>query len=647
MNLWRFLAVLGLLALTGGCGGGGMLSTDPRSLLTPTPGASDASAYPAYPPGEALPAPDGELAPGGEPAPPYEPLPTPTPRFVPGAGWQEVYPGLDYRQYTEFPGLSGIAHVVRLSLERQSHPDLTVDTLLASGMLLPWAFESVESQAQRYTGALNYWGDLGRGGKPYWGKRNRILVAINGSLVDTQTRRDDNGVALTIEGYPNQGMVQSGWYFDRFQDFQNRSGFVWSMSGQAFIGGCVSHPAGDQRVLLDLDNPDTDMRITGINVPRDADRGLFLYTHHYGPITEQKPSPNTLSVEVVLRLESPLLIKPPGESGISGEPVVRGEILEVRVDQPPARIEFDQVVLSATGFNAEKLLSHTRGREGQQAGLNLRLRDGLPQDCQTPSGNSWSEAYAAIGVDALLVEDGRPLYPAVDAVAPRTAVAMNADYLYLLVVEGRPYREPDGDPARTGIPLGDLANFITRELDGLWAANLDGGGSSTLLIDGQVMTRPGDFLPMICPQQYLPGVVNGLLPPAVEAYPAPDGAGRPDAGPAQPADTVTGVRTETGGCQRPVINSLAIVLAEEPLYSELYQSGEAVTLAEYAALRQGPGYNYAIFERFYQPLEAHIEPEPHNLNGIYASGVYWWYVRTPLGRGWVEQEFLIREQSGD
>jgi hypothetical protein len=566
------------------------------------------------------------------------PTPLPTPTLAPvtytADGWEIVAPGVSYRPFTDIPGAVHPIHVARLARDTEQYPNLTVDTLLAGGVLQPWVIQSLSGQVRLYEDSLNYWGDLSQGGQPYWGKRNHILVALNGALTDTQDTFDIHNIALTLEGLPNQGMVQSGWYFDHFQEFQSRSGFVWTMGRQAFIGGCVFHPSAEQTVRFNPDDPESEIKLSGVNIPRSADRGIFLYTSHWGTTTGQEPRPNETSVEVVVRLTSPLVLLPAGENRYLDEEVVTGRVLEIRTNQEPASIEFDQVVLAAYGLNGDKLKNLAETRLGRQIQFSTRLTDGLPENCQKPSGKNWSEAYAALGVDVTLVADGEPIFNP-SGIAPRSAVAGNDQYLYLVLAEGRPTVDANGEPDRTGMALYDLSVFLVTELDAEWAANLDGGGSSTLLINGRVVNQPGDSLPMICRRMYLSGVMSAggtgeTGGETFESEPTPR--------------VVYGVTSPNGVCQRPVVNSLAFV-AVEPMIRDTntLQVGDTVITARVTPVRQGPGINYQIFEALPAGTKIEIVRPASGLNGIYASGAYWWYIESGARRGWVQMDHLGRE----
>jgi len=102
-------------------------------------------------------------------------------------------------------------------------------------------------------------------------------------------------------------------------------------------------------------------------------------------------------------------------------------------------------------------------------------------------------AAEVVGGFPLLIEDGRDvlvLQPGVrpafaDQRHPRSAVAWDDDHLYWVLVDGRqpPYSEGMSLPELTGLLQG---------LGATHALNLDGGGSSALVVRGRVVNRPSD-----------------------------------------------------------------------------------------------------------------------------------------------------------
>ncbi len=70
---------------------------------------------------------------------------------------------------------------------------------------------------------------------------------------------------------------------------------------------------------------------------------------------------------------------------------------------------------------------------------------------------------------------------------PRTAVGLSKDgaTMYFVVADGR----REGVP---GLTLARLARFMVNELDVCSALNLDGGGSSAMWIEGEIVNKPSD-----------------------------------------------------------------------------------------------------------------------------------------------------------
>ncbi len=68
---------------------------------------------------------------------------------------------------------------------------------------------------------------------------------------------------------------------------------------------------------------------------------------------------------------------------------------------------------------------------------------------------------------------------------PRTALGWNDEHFFMVVVDGRQ------EPLSVGMTYPELAALMKR-LGCAYAMNLDGGGSSTLWLDGHIMNSPSD-----------------------------------------------------------------------------------------------------------------------------------------------------------
>lgn len=92
-------------------------------------------------------------------------------------------------------------------------------------------------------------------------------------------------------------------------------------------------------------------------------------------------------------------------------------------------------------------------------------------------------------------ESSEAPYSHQNTLAPRTAVALNADnHLLLVVVDGRYKANVGGE----GMGAASLTRFLSYFFNSRYALNLDGGGSSTMCVKGQgdskthVVNYPGD-----------------------------------------------------------------------------------------------------------------------------------------------------------
>jgi hypothetical protein len=171
-------------------------------------------------------------------------------------------------------------------------------------------------------------------------------------------------------------------------------------------------------------------------------------------------------------------------NGLGTEAIVVGDVVQrVVAGQGNAPIPPDGYVLSGHGRAAAWIREQLR--PGQRIALRLRLvpASGDPR---------WQEVVHVVGGGPRLLAGGRYVggegfAPAfVQRRHPRTAVARLADgRLILAVIDGRqPYHS-------LGVTLPELAAFL-RALGATDAVNLDGGGSTTLVVRGTVVNLPSD-----------------------------------------------------------------------------------------------------------------------------------------------------------
>jgi hypothetical protein len=132
-------------------------------------------------------------------------------------------------------------------------------------------------------------------------------------------------------------------------------------------------------------------------------------------------------------------------------------------------------------------------RPGMRARLNARFEPGL-QARPSPAAR-WPDMDFILGGTPVLVSQGRVLTDFreeriqdsfVNGRHPRTAVGIRSDgHWILLVVDGRQ------EQTSIGMTLPELAEYMVS-LGCVRALNLDGGGSSTLFVDGRTRNSPSD-----------------------------------------------------------------------------------------------------------------------------------------------------------
>jgi len=115
----------------------------------------------------------------------------------------------------------------------------------------------------------------------------------------------------------------------------------------------------------------------------------------------------------------------------------------------------------------------------------LALTPGTPMRLHWTLG--WPGVFDAVGGDPILLLDGAQTPICVScARQPRTAIGVTATgRILLVVIDGRQPRWS------RGATLGELRSIL-RDLGAVDALNLDGGGSSEMVVKGEVVNRPSD-----------------------------------------------------------------------------------------------------------------------------------------------------------
>ncbi len=464
--------------------------------------------------------------------------------------WTTVVDGIDYRSFV-LPGPVR-AYVARMDLDRQN---LILDSSLARGAL-DAGFETVSGMADRYDQALNAWGGS-------WGGRSKVVVAINGSFYDLETSE------------PAGGVISGGWYVKKFDDLAGLSGLSFKQDRSLFSGGCVFHPAENQRM--------TNLA-TGYGVEIDdinnvsPNEEIILFSTAGRPFSPGGPG----RVEVVVELLRPAGVLPNSRS-------IPGTVRQVRAGLGPAPILFNQVVLSSWSEPAAQALLGFS--PGDRVGVTLDLAH-LQQDCRSPNDDTWTKTYASLASDLTFLRDGQVIETDNRGALlrnPRTAICYNQDYVYFVVVDGR------DDAHSVGMTLPELGSFCRDKLAASWGVNYDGGGSSTMWINGIVQNRPSD------------------------------------------------------GRERGVANGWMMLALEPAVYSESLSVGSAVRARFPTNVLLGPGTNYVAMASVAGGARGTILPQMNNLNGVLAKDTHWWMVDFGGVAGWVDELALeaIPDSSAD
>jgi len=202
--------------------------------------------------------------------------------------------------------------------------------------------------------------------------------------------------------------------------------------------------------------------INGLNRPRGADE-LIVYTPEFHRTTLT----TTDGVEAI---------------------VSRNRITRVRDRQGSSTIPMNGLVVSAVGKARDWVLANLR--TGSMVRLDARL-----SPVETEMRHLWDRAAYIVGGGPQLIKNGRVAITfEAERIAPRfvsdrhprTAIARLKDGRVLLAtVDGR---QPG---VSAGMSLPELADLIL-EFGAVEGINLDGGGSTTMVVNGKVVNIPSD-----------------------------------------------------------------------------------------------------------------------------------------------------------
>ena len=275
--------------------------------------------------------------------------------------------------------------------------------------------------------------------------RRGALAAINGGYfyMEGLLAGDSRG-ALQIEGRllsePDRGRASVGFFV--------RDAIVRSVFGRLGFRDEVRLADGE---AIPLD---------GLNRRREPSE-IVLYTPEFHRTTLTSSE----GVEVVIQ---------------------NGHITEIREGAGSSVIPSTGMVVSIGSERVQGVLPRMR------SGANVSVQTDLLPLLPDPEGE-WQKAEHIVSGGPLLLWKGRRLEePEKESISrvfllarhPRTAVGVRADGTLLLVtVDGRRPEES------VGMSLPELTDLML-ELGSVSAINLDGGGSTTMVIEGRIVNRP-------------------------------------------------------------------------------------------------------------------------------------------------------------
>ncbi len=498
-------------------------------------------------------------------------------------GWEFLAPGIDY-QWFRLPDPNNV-YVSRMD---RSNPNVTLEGTLANNYLYNGRTR-VRDMFGAYEGTLGFWGKQ-------WGTRMDAVVGINGFFTVS-----DSDPTLA------SGQVQSGWYIKHFDTCETTAGFVWNQSREAFIAGGVYHVGKKQNIVF-LENTDIQPKnIHGVNRARSNDE-IVMYTTHYGASTRTDEN----GIELVIEIERP----------VGTLPTVQGVIRQVRNHAGNTPIQFDQVIISGVG-EAKVDMLRSRAVVGQRVAISQEVTYcGFVEDPALK--RDWTNAYTSIGVaNNIVVKEGQvPAGLARNDIQPMTAIGFNDQYIYFIVIDGR--------NSKAGVSRGmssyEIGVFAKNYLDATYAVTLDGGGSSTMVVNGEVKNDTNcNFTNCDNPSSSMVPNEMGLLMETID--PTIEGGSQ-----------TMGIWSEDVQKYEAIVpNGLLMTVVEPPVRFNAFPAGSTPKVFTNTEFRLGPGRNYdrvAGVPEIPEGETVEVVENSNNMNGIFVHGFHWWKVSYGGQEGW-------------
>jgi len=204
--------------------------------------------------------------------------------------------------------------------------------------------------------------------------------------------------------------------------------------------------------------------IHGLNEPRENQK-LIIYTPRFGASTGTDDN----GVELIINI---------GNSRITPNCELKARVMEIR-NSGDTQIPPGELVLSGSGVSAWFLKNLELGEE---LTLSFSMTPQLGEIIEAIGGGPRIVREGKVSVEW---QDGAFAPSFANSRHPRSAVGFSDKSLFLVTVDGR-------QPGRSeGMTLDELA-WLMLDLGCKEALNLDGGGSTEMLIKGRVANSPSD-----------------------------------------------------------------------------------------------------------------------------------------------------------
>ena len=352
---------------------------------------------------------------------------------------RDLAPGIAYRQFVDKTG-PWVMHLVRVNLRRAG---VEIRHVRARDQLK--GRERTSDMARRVTAS-----------------GANVIAAVNADFFSLATGENENNQVIGGEWW--KGLKVTDSPYDTFDN--THAQFGMDGTGRPMLDRFVLDGSAWSRGVL------TPILATNFN-PSGVPEGTALYTSRYGASTPRDTARQTAEAALIAS----------GRSGDTMFYVRRGAVSTTSGSAIPA----DGAVFAAYG-NGLRLKEVQAMADGDTVRVLLATQPRMPRGA-TPA--------TLIGGWPRILRDGRDISPDAAGVEgtisrnaemrhPRTAVGFSRDSatLYLLTVDGR-------STASVGMTLTELAG-IMRRLGAWQALNFDGGGSTTMVVEGVVMNKPSD-----------------------------------------------------------------------------------------------------------------------------------------------------------